>query len=90
VFNCLMATFYKDGVSEAILPGGTGARPTSWAGFPTGPEAIPPAAQGVRASSNEPSGWPKDIGEGVSHRVLTLLPATPASYAEPLRIGTRH
>jgi hypothetical protein len=37
---------------------------------------------GRRASSNAPAGCPKDLGAGVSHRGLTLTPATPSSYAE--------
>ena len=34
--------------------------------------------------------WPKDIGAGVSHRGLTLLPAMPASSARLFMTRTRH
>jgi hypothetical protein len=45
--------------------------------------------QGVRASSNTPSGCPEGLGASVSIRGLTLTPQKPSSYARPLRTRTR-
>src|SRR6516162_1885573 len=48
--------------------------------------AIRPTVKRVCVSGNAPCGWAKDLGAGVSHRCLTLLPATPSSHADQAEI----